>query len=116
MNFEIVADESVDFRVVTALRIAGLTVYSIGEEIPSITDISVLSLAVEKRALLITEDKDFGELVFRLKLPHHGILLIRISENHHKLSSVVECIKNHYEELISKFSVINDQKLRIKEY
>jgi hypothetical protein len=33
MNYEIVADESVDFRVVTALRAAGLIVYSVAEEL-----------------------------------------------------------------------------------
>ena len=64
MNYQIVADESVDFRIVTALRSVGLIVYSVAEELPSINDISVLSIAVEKEALLITEDKDFGELVF----------------------------------------------------
>lgn len=115
MNYEIVADESVDFRIVTALRAAGLIVYSVAEELPSITDISVLSIAVEKRALLITEDKDFGELVFRLKLPHSGVLLIRIEEAHHKLSSVIAGIKEHYKDMMNKFSVINDNKLRIKE-
>ena len=101
--------------IVTALRAAGLVVYSVAEELPSITDISVLSIAIEKQALLITEDKDFGELVFRLKLPHTGVLLIRIEEANHKLSSVVAGIKEHYEEMITKFSVINHNKLRIKE-
>ncbi len=115
MKYEIVADESVDFRIVTARRAAGLIVYSVAEELPSITDISVLSIAVEKQALLITEDKDFGELVFRLKLPHSGVLLIRIEEAHHKLSSVIVVIKEHYNDMINKFSVINDNKLRIKE-
>ncbi|MCW3109000.1 MAG: hypothetical protein JWQ09_3506 [Segetibacter sp.] len=61
MNYQIVADESVDFRIVIALRAAGLIVYSVAEELPSITDISVLSIAYDKKALLITEDKDFGE-------------------------------------------------------
>jgi predicted nuclease of predicted toxin-antitoxin system len=95
MNYQIVADESVDFRIVTALRAAGLIVYSVAEELPSITDISVLSIAVKKQALLITEDKDFGELVFRLKLPHTGVLLVRIEEANHKLSSVIASIKEH---------------------
>ena len=74
MDYQVIADESVDFRIVIQLRNIGITVYSIVEEIPSITDKSVLLFAFEKNALLITEDKDFGELVFRLQLPHHGIL------------------------------------------
>jgi predicted nuclease of predicted toxin-antitoxin system len=75
-----------------------------------------LSIALENNALLITEDKDFRELVFRLQLPHHGILLIRIGEAEYKIFSVAAAIKEHYDELINEFSVINNNKLRIKGY
>ena len=115
MDYQVIADESVDFRIVIQLRNIGITVYSIAEEIPSIPDKSVLSIAFDKNALLITEDKDFGELVFRLQLPHHGILLIRIEEAEYKILSVASAIKQHYGEMINKFSVINNNKLRIKE-
>src|SRR5664279_4669684 len=108
MAYQIVADESVDFRVVIRLREIGLIVYSIAEETPSITDSNVLSVAFGNKALLITEDKDFGELVFRLRLPHHGILLIRIKELEYKISSVAAAIKEHYDEMGDKFSVINN--------
>lgn len=74
-----------------------------------------MSIALEKNALLITEDKDFGELVFRFKLPHHGILVVRIQEADYKIFSVAEAIKEPYNEMINKFSVINNNKLRIKE-
>lgn len=113
MSYQIVADESVDFRIVTQLRQREITVYSIAEQQPSIKDETVLSIAYKENALLITEDKDFGELVFRLRLPHKGILLIRI-ENH-KIATVVEAIHQYYDEMLNKFSVINDKKLRIKE-
>ncbi|MEO7446541.1 MAG: DUF5615 family PIN-like protein [Ferruginibacter sp.] len=113
--FQIVADESVDFRIVSQLREVGITVFSIAEDQPSITDKSVLSIACDNKALLITEDKDFGELVFRLQLPHHGILLIRIEKADLKIHAVTTAIQHHYKEMINKFSVINDNKLRIKE-
>ncbi len=58
MDYQVITDESVDFRIVIQLRNIGVTVYSIAEEVPSITDNSVLSIAFEKNALLITEDKD----------------------------------------------------------
>lgn len=70
---KIVADESVDFRIVAALRSAGYDIWAVVEEDPSITDNKVLSIAFEQNALLLTEDKDFGELVIRLRLPHRGI-------------------------------------------
>lgn len=70
MKSKIVADESVDFRIVAELRKVGMEVFAICEEQPSIKDNEVLAIAVENDAVLITEDKDFGELVFRIKLPH----------------------------------------------
>jgi predicted nuclease of predicted toxin-antitoxin system len=115
MNYQIVADESVDFRIVIQLRQLGLTVYSIAEQQPSIRDDQVLAVANENDALLITEDKDFGELVFRLQLPHRGILLIRIAEADQKIASVVRTIAKYHIELLNKFSVINENKLRIKD-
>ena len=115
MNYQIVADESVDFRIVSELRKIGFFVYSIAEELPSITDKAVLFVAFDKKALLITEDKDFGELVFRLKLLHHGILLMRVEEKEYKIIAIASTIKQHYNELLNKFSVINNNKLRIIE-
>lgn len=52
-----VADESVDFTIVKALRNHGLEVYSIAEQEPSIADEDVLALAVRLHAPVITEDK-----------------------------------------------------------
>jgi predicted nuclease of predicted toxin-antitoxin system len=115
MKYQIVADESVDSRIVIQLRQIGLSVYAIVEQQPSIKDEEVLSIANENDALLITEDKDFGELVFRLQLPHRGILLIRIANAEEKIESVVRTITKYHAELLNKFSVINGNKLRIKE-
>jgi predicted nuclease of predicted toxin-antitoxin system len=74
----IVADESVDFSLVKSLRQAGYNVTAIIETTPGINDKQVLNIANNHNALLIAEDKDFGELTFRLRLNHCGILLIRL--------------------------------------
>ncbi len=63
MNF--VADESVDQPIVTQLRQAGHTVLAIVEMEPSISDETVLEIANQQGMVLLTGDKDFGELVFR---------------------------------------------------
>jgi predicted nuclease of predicted toxin-antitoxin system len=115
MTYNIVADESVDFRIITALRNIGLKVFAICEEARAVSDEVVLSIATDRDALLITEDKDFGELVFRLQLPHKGILLIRIEYEKEKISRIVEMIQKNYSALYERFSVINESKLRIRE-
>ena len=78
MNIDFVVDECVDYTVVAALKEANYKIISIAEYHNSFSDVEVLSLAVEKDAVLITEDKDFGELVFRFQLRQAGILLIRL--------------------------------------
>ena len=78
------------------------------------TDIEVLSISVEKDALLITEDKDFGELVYRLHMPHNGILLIRHIHKDYEITPLVLAIDVHYKELKNRFAVIDSRQLRIK--
>ena len=73
---KLVADESVDFGIIKLLRENKIEVLSIAHQKKGISDIEVLNIANENKCLLITEDKDFGELTHRLKLKHYGILLI----------------------------------------
>lgn len=103
----LVADKSVDFGIVQQLRKSGFIVYSIMEQSPSIKDKEVLSVATNQKALLLTEDKDFGELVFRLQIPHKGILLIRILKMKDKAKAlfVAKAVSANYEIMLNTFSV-----------
>jgi predicted nuclease of predicted toxin-antitoxin system len=60
----IVADESVDAPIIAALRAEGHSVRSIAETNPSAADEAILLEAVVADAVLITLDRDFGELIF----------------------------------------------------
>jgi predicted nuclease of predicted toxin-antitoxin system len=57
------ADESCDFVVVRALRVGGHDVAAIAEMSPRATDEVVLELAIRESRILLTEDKDFGQLL-----------------------------------------------------
>ena len=59
------ADESVDRQIVDLLRTDGHAVRYIAEIEPGISDDIVLDMAYQETDLLLTADKDFGELVFR---------------------------------------------------
>ena len=115
-SIDLVADESVDANIIASLRGEGYSVWSVSEENPSVSDDVVLSTAFRKSALLLTEDKDFGELAIRLKKPHCGILLIRLSglNSKEKASLVTSAIKQHFGELKNSFSVLDRNRLRIK--
>ena len=70
----LLVDENVDKSIVDELRQNGHNVLYIAEFAPSINDETVLHQANQNRALLLTEDKDFGELVFRQSLVHYGCI------------------------------------------
>ena len=58
----------------TALTDLGHDVLSAHDLFPRASDETLLALAQEETRILITEDKDFGELVFLRGLPHPGIV------------------------------------------
>ena len=89
---------------------------SIQKTNPHLTDEDILSLAVNEDAIVITADKDFGEMVFRQKMPHKGILLIRSgAENYKELQLIIEhIIQYHGESLKNKFVVYQHHKIRIR--
>src|SRR4051794_29761327 len=74
----VLADESVDIPVIARLRADGHTVVAVRELAPGIDDPNVLALANEQAAVLLTMDKDFGDLTVRDQLPVAGVILIRL--------------------------------------
>jgi predicted nuclease of predicted toxin-antitoxin system len=73
----LVADENCDFSVVVDLRLAGHDVVAICEHMSGSDDETVIEFARIERRLLVTEDKDFGQLVFATAKESSGVILIR---------------------------------------
>jgi predicted nuclease of predicted toxin-antitoxin system len=71
------ADESCDFSVVRALRSADHDVLAIAEVSPREEDEDVMERAVRGGRILITEDKDFGQLVYAKMQKTGGVIFIR---------------------------------------
>jgi predicted nuclease of predicted toxin-antitoxin system len=59
------ADECVAAPLVWFLRAGGHDVLYVAESAAGLSDPDVISLALREKRLLLTEDKDFGDLVFR---------------------------------------------------
>lgn len=112
----LVADESVDRAVVERLRQEGHDVVSVAELSPSITDDAVLQQANDRGALLVTADKDFGELVFRLGRVHAGVVLLRLAglPNATKADVVAEVFRDRAADLPGAFSVVSPGVVRIR--
>jgi hypothetical protein len=72
-------DESADLRLAARLRDLGHDVKSVAADYHyALPDPQVLSTAHQDGRILITNDKDFGELVFRHLQPHAGVILFRL--------------------------------------
>src|SRR5947209_14989894 len=110
-------DESVDKQIVTRLRQAGHDVLYVAEMEPGITDDLVLSRANDKSALLVTADKDFGELVFRQGQINVGVVLVRLLglSNEKKAEIVAAVIEEHSADLHQAFTVISPGNIRIRQ-
>lgn len=112
----LLADESVDRQTVERLRQEGNDVLYIAEMEPGISDDVVLAKANERNALLVTADKDFGELVFRQNLVNHGVVLLRLVglSSETKAEIVVDVLRERAAELPQAFSVISPGMVRIR--
>jgi predicted nuclease of predicted toxin-antitoxin system len=106
----------VDLPIIIRLRNDGHEVHAIVEGPTGITDDEVLKLANSKGVVLLTGDKDFGELVYRDKRYNCGVVLMRLAglENHQKAAVVAGVIKDHANELEKAFTVISPYKVRIR--
>lgn len=74
----LLADECVAGSIVAELRNAGLDVLWMSETAPGCSDDAVLDRAFTESRVLVTEDKDFGELTLRLGRPAFGVILLAL--------------------------------------
>lgn len=81
----------------------------------ALTDREVLAIANREQRILITNDRDFGELVFRLQLPHSGIVLFRLGAE--DLSTKIAWLEHtltEYAEQLNHFVVITERGIRVR--
>jgi predicted nuclease of predicted toxin-antitoxin system len=112
----IVADESVDGRIVDRLRHAGHDVLAIAESASGMPDDQVLARADTAGILLLTADKDFGELVYRRQMAHCGVVLLRQAglPIDVRADVVLAVLASHDAELAAAFTVIAPASVRIR--
>lgn len=111
----ILANENFPADAVSALRDQGHNVVWIRTDSPGISDNEVLECAQRENRILITFDKDFGELAFRLKLPAlNGIILFRISatSSNQVAQAAVAAIESRTD-WRGHFAVVEDSRIRM---
>jgi len=112
----LLADEGVDAPIVARLRGDGHDVVYVAELAPGIGDEAVLELAREEGRVLVTTDKDFGELVFRQRRVPGGVVLLRLAElpPARRAEVVSAALAEHEAEMGEAFSVVSPGQIRIR--
>jgi predicted nuclease of predicted toxin-antitoxin system len=110
------ADENVSRRVIERLRSTGFDVKSIGETKSGIPDKDVLRTADAEDCILITEDRDFGELVIRQRLAVRGIVLLELDRLSSKAEAdvVAVVVSTHADKLWGNLLVIEPGRIRVR--
>lgn len=109
------ADESCDFAAVRALRAEGFDVSAVAEVSPGAEDDRVIERAVREGRILLTEDKDFGQLVYAAGHASCGIILIRYTAVMRPTlgARIVALARDHGNHLRGSFVVLDPHRIRI---
>lgn len=110
------ADENIQASLVRALRKEGHDVLYVAENAGGITDNAVLAWAAEQERILLTEDKDFGELVFRLKRDLPGVILLRLPDVHwqSRYQRLTKLFERYGGGLRRQYVVVEEERFRFR--
>ncbi len=112
------ADECCDAAMVYALRDDGHDVLYAIESLRGASDEVLLSLAFREERIILTEDKDFGELVYRLRKPTYGVILLRFEVENCRLKvpRMRVLLAESSQRLTSSFVVLEADKIRLRPF
>lgn len=112
------ADECVAPEIVRALRSDGHDVISILEAFDGAPDTFVMTMAGREDRLLLTEDSDFGELIFKRRFRHlaAGVVFIRMPTGHRseRLARLRRTIQEYGDRLIGNYLVVGENRTRVR--
>lgn len=110
-----IVDENAGPSVAKWLASVGYEVYSVYDKTPGISDEEILAKAHAENFIVVTSDKDFGELVFKNNLPHKGIILMRLVNESapNKIKVLHSLLEQMSDKLPDRFVVVMEGGVRI---
>ena len=115
-GIRLLVDVCVGRNVERWLRENGYDILCVREINPRMKDREVLKIAVNEERMILTMDKDFGELVFNSEMPHSGVLLLRVADApaDEKINVLKKILEDFANELPGNFCVFRNGRLRIR--
>jgi len=96
------------------LQSHGHDVFSVYDEARGMDDDEIVQKAFAENRILVTNDKDFGEQVYREQLPHKGVILLRLDDERaaSKIEVMRQLLENYAGRLADRFVVVTETKVR----
>jgi predicted nuclease of predicted toxin-antitoxin system len=107
-------DECTGPTVARWLRSQNHEVFSVYEEARGLDDDTLIRKAQEEEWILITNDKDFGQKVYREGHAHHGVILLRLQDERApmKIDCLRRLLQNYADKLPGQFVVVTETRIR----
>jgi len=107
-------DESTGPAVAAWLRQQGHEVFSVYAEARGMDDDDIIHKAFTENWILMTNDKDFGEKVYREQRPHKGIVLLRLEDERAvvKIETLKRLLESYADRLADQFVVVTESRVR----
>ena len=110
-------DECTGPAVAKWLRSLHYDVFSIYDEAQGLDDERIIEKANLDNYILVTNDKDFGELIFRMRRPHKGVILLRLEDERskNKIAVLQHLLESYSDKLVNNFIIVTEKTVRIIE-
>ena len=107
-------DESTGPWVAQSLREGGHEVFSVFEQARGMDDDDIIQKASAENWILLTNDKDFGDKIFRDQKPHKGVVLLRLDDERAvvKIEVIGRLLENYSDRLENQFVVVTEKTVR----
>lgn len=107
-------DECTGPKVAAWLRDEGHEVLSIFDEARGIEDNQIIQRAFDESWILITNDKDFGEKVYKERRPHRGVILLRLEDERakNKIKVLRQLLERYADRVDNQFVVVTERHVR----
>ena len=89
-------------------------VFSVYEEARGMDDDAIIQKAFDENWILITNDKDFGEKVYRERRPHRGVVFLRLEDERgaKKIDTIRRLLEGYADRLADRFVVVTETQVR----
>ncbi|MGA9769386.1 MAG: DUF5615 family PIN-like protein [Blastocatellia bacterium] len=107
-------DECTGPKVAEWLREQGYEVFSVYDEARGMNDNDIIQKAFDEALILVTNDKDFGEKVYRNHRLHRGVIFLRLIDERarNKIEVLRRLLESYSDRLSDQFVVVSESQVR----